>query len=113
MYEANLNKKLGVRHSEAIRFVGAGSVGLNNLLKKLGMDLKPEEFLMLASSSSTRGMGAPFESVSASEKRIVIRTKHTFESQVLKDWNMPVCGIHQGWIEGVLEVRDREVMVLS
>jgi hypothetical protein len=21
---------------------------------------------------------------------------------VLKDWNMPVCGIHQGWIEGIL-----------
>jgi uncharacterized protein len=104
MYEANLNKKLAVKAVRKLfRSVGAGSVGLNNLLKKLGMELKPEEFLMLVFKlQHQQGWGAPFELVSASEKRIVIRTKHTFESQVLKDWNMPVCGIHQGWIEGVL-----------
>jgi uncharacterized protein len=104
MYEANLNKKLAVKAVRKLfRSVGAGSVGLNNLLKKFGMDLKPEEFLMLVFKlQHQQGWGAPFELVSASDKRIVIRTKHTFESQVLKDWNMAVCGLHQGWIEGVL-----------
>jgi len=103
-YEANLNKKLAVKAVRKLfRSVGAGSVGLNNLLKKLGMDLKPEEFLMLVFKlQHQQGWGAPFDLVSASEKRIIIRTRHTFESQVLKDWNMAVCGIHQGWIEGIL-----------
>ena len=104
MYEANLNKKLAVKAVRKLfRSVGAGSVGLNNLLKKFGMDLKPEEFLMLVFKlQHQQGWGAPFELVQASDKRIIIRTKHTFESIVLKDWNMAVCGIHQGWIEGVL-----------
>ncbi|NMB79804.1 MAG: 4-vinyl reductase [Methanomicrobiales archaeon] len=104
MYEANLNKKLAVKAVRKLfRSVGQGSVGLNNLLKKLGMELKPEEFLMLVFKlQHQQGWGAPFELVSASEKRIVVRTKHTFESQVLKDWNIQVCGLHQGWIEGVL-----------
>jgi len=104
MYEANLNKKLAVKAVRKLfRSVGQGSVGLNNLLKKLGMDLKPEEFLMLVFKlQHQQGWGAPFELVEASDKRIILRTKHTFESVVLKDWNMPVCGIHQGWIEGVL-----------
>jgi uncharacterized protein len=104
MYEANLNKKLAIKAVRKLfRSVGSGSVGLNNLLKKLGMDLKPEEFLMLVFKlQHQQGWGAPFELVEASEKRIVLRCKQTFESEVLKDWNMPVCGIHQGWIEGVL-----------
>lgn len=104
MYEANLNKKLAVKAVRKLyRSVGSGSVGLNNLLKKLGMDLKPEEFLMLVFKlQHQQGWGAPFELLEASEKRIVIRCKQTFESEVLKDWNMAVCGIHQGWIEGVL-----------
>jgi uncharacterized protein len=104
MYEANLNKKLAIKAVRKLfRSVGSGSVGLNNLLKKIGMDLKPEEFLMLVFKlQHQQGWGAPFELVEASEKRIVLRCKQTFESEVLKDWNMPVCGIHQGWIEGVL-----------
>ncbi len=104
MYEANLNKKLAVKAVRKLyRSVGAGSVGLNNLLKKLGMDLKPHEFLMLVFKlQHQQGWGAPFELVEASEKRIILRTKHTFESEILKDWNLAVCGIHQGWIEGVL-----------
>jgi hypothetical protein len=104
MYEENLNKKLAVKAVRKLfRSVGAGSVGLNNLLKKFGMELKPEEFLMLVFKlQHQQGWGAPFELVSASDKRIVIRTKQTFESVVLKDWNMAVCGIHQGWIEGIL-----------
>ena len=104
MYESNLNKKLAVKAVRKLfRSVGAGSVGLNNLLKKLGMDLKPAEFLMLVFKlQHQQGWGAPFELIEAGEKHIVLRTKHTFESQVMKDWNMPVCGIHQGWIEGVL-----------
>jgi predicted hydrocarbon binding protein len=104
MYEANLNKKLAVKAVRKLfRSVGQGSVGLNNLLKKFGMDLKPEEFLMLVFKlQHQQGWGAPFELVNASEKRITLRTKHTFESVVLKDWNMAVCGIHQGWIEGIL-----------
>jgi predicted hydrocarbon binding protein len=104
MYEANLDKKLAVQAVRKLfRSVGMGSVGLNNLLKKSGMDLKPAEFLMLVFKlQHQQGWGAPFELVEQSDKRIVLRAKQTFESQVMKDWNMPVCGIHQGWIEGVL-----------
>ena len=104
MYELNLNRKLAVKAVRNLfRSVGLGSVGLNNLLKKLGIDLKPSEFLMLVFKlQHQQGWGAPFELVEASDKRIILRTKQTFESQVMKDWNMPVCGIHQGWIEGVL-----------
>jgi uncharacterized protein len=104
MYEENLNKKLAVKAVRKLfRSVGQGSVGLNNLLKKFGMELKPAEFLMLVFKlQHQQGWGAPLELVSASDKRIVIRTRHTFESVVLKDWNMAVCGIHQGWIEGIL-----------
>jgi predicted hydrocarbon binding protein len=104
MYEANLDKKLAVQAVRKLfRSVGMGSVGLNNLLKKYGMDLKPAEFLMLVFKlQHQQGWGAPFELVEQSDKRIVLRAKQTFESQVMKDWNMPVCGIHQGWIEGVL-----------
>jgi len=104
MYEANLNKKLAIKAIRKLfRSVGAGSVGLNNLLKKQGLELKPAEFLMLVFKlQHQQGWGAPFELIEASDKRIILRTKHTFESQVMKDWNMTVCGIHQGWIEGVL-----------
>ena len=104
MYEANLSKPLAVKSVQHLfRSVGLGSVGLNNLLKKLGMDLTPSGFLMLVFQlQHQQGWGAPFELVEQSEKRIVLRTKHTFESEVLKDWKMPVCGIHRGWIEGVL-----------
>jgi len=84
------------------RSVGAGFSRLNNLLKKLGMDLKPEDSLCSSSSSSTAGVGL-LRAGRGNEKRIILRTKQTFESEVLKDWNMPVCGIHQGWIEGVLK----------
>ena len=104
MYEANLGRKLAVQAVRNLfRSVGMGSVGLNNLLKKMGMDLKPAEFLMLVFKlQHQQGWGAPFELVEQSDKRIIMRTKQTFESQVMKDWNMPVCGIHRGWIEGVL-----------
>lgn len=104
MYEANLNRKLAVKAVRKLyRSVGAGAIGLHNFLKKLGMDPKPEEFLLLVFSlQHQQGWGAPFELVEAGEKRIVIRTLRTFESVVLKDWDMPVCGIHQGWIEGIL-----------
>lgn len=104
MYETNLGKKLAIKAMRKLyRSVGRGSLGLNNLLKKLDMDLKPAEFLMLVFKlQHQQGWGAPFELVEAGDKRIVIRTKQTFESEVLKDWNMAVCGIHQGWIEGVL-----------
>ena len=104
MYEANLDKKLAVQAVRKLfHSVGKGSVGLNNLLKKFGMDLTPAEFLMLVFQlQHQQGWGAPFELVESSDTRIVLRTKHTFESDVLKDWKMPVCGIHSGWIEGVL-----------
>ncbi|MGB9177545.1 MAG: Cache 3/Cache 2 fusion domain-containing protein [Methanoregula sp.] len=104
MYEGNLNKKLAVKAVRKLfRSVGQGSVGLNNLLKKFGMDLKPADFLMLVFKlQHQQGWGAPFELVEASDRRIILRTRQTFESQVMKDWNMAVCGIHQGWIEGVL-----------
>ena len=104
MYEQNLNKPLAVKAVQHLfRSVGLGSVGLNNLLKKLGMNLKPAEFLMLVFKlQHQQGWGAPFELVEQSDKRIVLRTSHTFESDVMKDWKIPVCGIHRGWIEGVL-----------
>ena len=105
MYEANLNRKLAVKAVRKLfRSVGMGSVGLNNLLKKQGMELKPAEFLMLVFRlQHQQGWGAPFELIESGEKRIILRTKQTFEAQVLKDWNIAVCGIHQGWIEGVLK----------
>ena len=104
MYQANLNKKLAVKAVRKLfRSVGAGSVGLNNLLKKQGMELKPGEFLMLVfKMQHQQGWGPRLQPVEAREKRIILRTKQTFESQVMKDWNMTVCGVHQGWIEGVL-----------
>jgi uncharacterized protein len=104
MYEANLDKKLAVQAVRKLfNSVGKGSVGLNNLLKKLGIDLTHAEFLMLVFKlQHQQGWGAPFELIESSETRIVLRTKHTFESEVLKDWKIPVCGIHRGWIEGVL-----------
>jgi len=104
MYEANLDRKLANKAMRKLfRSVGHGSVGLDKLLKKLGLNLKPEEFLMLVFTlQHQQGWGSPFQLVEASEKRIVMRCKQTFESEVLKDWKMPVCGIHQGWIEGIL-----------
>ncbi|MEN6443688.1 MAG: V4R domain-containing protein [Methanoregula sp.] len=104
MYEANLNRKLSVKAMRKLyRSVGLGSLGLYNLLKKFGMDLKPAEFLMLVFKlQHQQGWGAPFELVEAGEKKIILRTAHTFESEVMKDWKMSVCGIHMGWIEGVL-----------
>jgi uncharacterized protein len=104
MYEANLDRKLTVQAVRKLfRSVGMGSVGLLNLLKKWGMDLKPAEFLMLVFKlQHQQGWGAPVELVEQSDKKIVLRTAQTFESQVMKDWKMPVCGIHRGWIEGVL-----------
>jgi hypothetical protein len=104
MYEANLNRKLAVKATvQLFRSVGLGSVGLKNYLKKLDMNLSPAEFLMLVFQlQHQQGWGAPFELVSQSEKKVVLRTRQTFESEVMKDWKMPVCGIHRGWIEGVL-----------
>jgi len=104
MYESNLDRKLTVQAIRKLfRSVGMGSVGLLNLLKKWGMDLQPAEFLMLVFKlQHQQGWGAPFELVEKSDKKIMLRTTQTFESQVMKDWKMPVCGIHRGWIEGVL-----------
>jgi len=104
MYEANLNRKLAVKATvQLFRSVGLGSLGLNNFLQKLGMNLSPAEFLMLVFRlQHQQGWGAPFELVQQSEKKVILRTTQTFESQVMKDWKMPVCGIHRGWIEGVL-----------
>jgi len=104
MYEANLNKPLAVKAMRKLfRSVGKGSVGLDKLLKKIGMNLTPAEFIMLVFTlQHQQGWGAPFELVEQSEKRIVLRTKYTFEAEILKDWKIPVCGIHMGWIEGIL-----------
>jgi predicted hydrocarbon binding protein len=104
MSEVNLNKKLAVKATaQLFRSVGLGSVGLNNFLLKLGMNFSPPEFLLLVFKlQHQQGWGAPFTLVEQDDKRIVLRTNQTFESQVMKDWKMPVCGIHCGWIEGVL-----------
>ncbi|NYT16724.1 MAG: 4-vinyl reductase [Methanomicrobiales archaeon] len=104
MYEANLNRKLAVKATvQLFRSVGLGSGGLNNFLQKLGLNLSPAEFLMLVFQlQNQQGWGAPFELVEQSDKKVILRNKQTFESQVMKDWKMPVCGIHRGWIEGVL-----------
>jgi predicted hydrocarbon binding protein len=104
MYEANLDRKLAVQAVRKLfHSVGMGAGGLNNLLKKSGINITPAEFLMLVFKlQHQQGWGTPFELVESGQYRIVLRTKHTFESEVIKDWKMPVCGIHQGWIEGVL-----------
>ena len=72
MYESNLDKKLAVQAvRKFFRSVGMGSVGLNNLLNKLGMNLKPAEFLMLVFKlQHQQGWGVPFELVEQSDKRI-------------------------------------------
>jgi len=104
MYESSLSRKLAVQAVRNLyRSVGLGSVGLNNYLKKLGLNLTPAEFLLLVFTlQHQQGWGAPFELVLQSEKKIILRTTKTFESQVMKAWKMPVCGIHRGWIEGVM-----------
>src|SRR5271157_2756143 len=90
MYETNLDRKLAVMAVKNLfHSVGLGSIGLNKLLKSLGMDLKPAEFLMLVFKlQHQQGWGAPMELVEAGDSRIVLRTKHTFESQVMKDWKI-------------------------
>lgn len=102
--ESHTNKKLAIKAVRKLfRSVGQGSIGLYTLLEKNGLKLKPEEFLLLVFRlQHQQGWGAPFELVEAGEKRIILRTKRTFESDILKDWKMPVCGVHMGWIEGVL-----------
>jgi predicted hydrocarbon binding protein len=104
MYESSLSRKLAVQAVRHLyRSVGLGSVGLNNYLKKMGINLTPSEFLLLVFKlQHQQGWGAPFELVSQTEKRIILRTPKTFESEVMKEWKIPVCGIHQGWIEGVM-----------
>jgi hypothetical protein len=103
-YETHTNKKLAIKAVRKLfRSVGMGSVGLYNLLEKEGLKLAPEEFLLLVFRlQHQQGWGAPFELVEHSQKRIILRTNRTFESDILKDWKMPVCGIHMGWIEGIL-----------
>ncbi|MDD1702175.1 MAG: 4-vinyl reductase [Methanoregula sp.] len=104
MYESHSNRKLAIKAVRKLfRSVGRGSIGLFNLLQKSGMELKPAEFLLLVFKlQHQQGWGAPFELVEHSDKRIIIRTKRTFEAEILKDWKTPVCGVHMGWIEGVL-----------
>ncbi len=104
MYETSLSRKLAIQAVRTLyRSVGLGSVGLNNYLKNLGIHLSPAEFLLLVFKlQHQQGWGAPFELIEQKEKRIILQTSKTFESQVMKEWKMPVCGIHRGWIEGVL-----------
>ena len=104
MYETSLSRKLAIQAVRTLyRSVGLGSVGLNNYLKNLGIHLSPAEFLLLVFKlQHQQGWGAPFELIEETEKRIILQTSKTFESQVMKEWKMPVCGIHRGWIEGVL-----------
>ena len=104
MYETSLSRKLAIQAVRTLyRSVGLGSVGLNNYLKNLGIHLSPAEFLLLVFKlQHQQGWGAPFELIEQNEKRIILQTSKTFESQVMKEWKMPVCGIHRGWIEGVL-----------
>ncbi len=104
MYETSLSRKLAIQAVRTLyRSVGLGSVGLNNYLKNLGIHLSPAEFLLLVFKlQHQQGWGAPFELIEQTEKRIILQTSKTFESQVMKEWKMPVCGIHRGWIEGVL-----------
>ena len=104
MYESDLDKKLTVKAiTQLFRSVGLGSVGLKKYLERLGLKLEPAEFLMLVFKlQHQQGWGAPFELVEHSDKRVILRTAKTFESEVMKDWKMPVCGIHRGWIEGIL-----------
>jgi len=70
MYEANLNRKLAVKAVRKLfRSVGMGSIGLNNLLKKQGMDLKPAEFPMLFFTFQHRRDGVRRSSLSSTTTR--------------------------------------------
>jgi len=102
MYERSLNRKLAVQMMRKLyRSVGMGATGLNMFLKKQGLELTPHEFLMFAFKlQHQQGWGAPLELVSQSADKIIVKTKYTFESDVMKDWAMPVCGVHVGWMEG-------------
>ena len=104
MYEKNLNRQLAVQMMRKLyRSVGLGASGLNVFLKKMGVNLEPEKFLLFVFTlQHQQGWGAPMELVEVTPDRIVLRCKETFESDVLKDWKIPVCGVHTGWIEGVL-----------
>jgi uncharacterized protein len=105
MYERTLNRRLAVQMMRKLyRSVGLGAGGLNAFLKKQGIELKPHEFLLFTFKlQHQQGWGAPLELVSQSDSTIVIRTRFTFESDVMKEWAMPVCGVHVGWMEGVLD----------
>ncbi len=105
MYEKSLNRKLAVQMMRKLyRSVGLGASGLNNFLKKNGIALPPEEFLLFVFKlQHQQGWGAPLSLVDKKEGTLLVKTDHTFESEVLKDWAMPVCGIHVGWMEGVLD----------
>jgi len=104
LFEKSLERKLAVNAVKNLyRSVGLGSVGLNRFLSRMGLTLGPADFLYLVFLlQHQQGWGAPLAIREKSETRIVLRTDHTFESQVMKDWKMRVCGIHAGWIEGVL-----------
>ena len=105
MYERSLNRKLAVQMMKKLyRPVGMGATSLYRFLIKQGLELEPHEFLMFAFRvQHQQGWGAPLELVSHGEGKIVVKTKFTFESDVMKDWAMPVCGVHVGWMEGVLD----------
>jgi predicted hydrocarbon binding protein len=104
MFEGNLNRRLAVQAVKKLyRSVGLGAVGLNKFLKKLKLDLDPVDFMLLVFRlQHQQGWGAPMEVVERNESRLVLRCQATFESDVMKDWNMQVCGLHSGWIEGIL-----------
>jgi uncharacterized protein len=86
------------------RSMGLGASGLHPFLKKLGVDLKPHEFhLFTIRLQHQQGGAPPLEMVSQSDDKIVVRTTYTIESDFMKDWAMPVCGVHVGWMEGVLD----------
>jgi uncharacterized protein len=103
-YEKTLNKKLAVQMMRKLyRSVGLGASGLRTFLEKQGVSLKPSEFLTFVFLlQHQQGWGAPVTVVDEGT-RIRLTTARTFESQVMKDWKMKVCGIHAGWIEGVLD----------
>lgn len=103
-YEKTLNRKLAVQMMRKLyRSVGLGASGLRFFLEKQGVTLSPIEFLRFVFTlQHQQGWGAPV-TVTGDNGKITLTTAQTFESEVLQDWKMNVCGIHAGWIEGILD----------
>lgn len=103
-FESTQNRTLAIQMIRKLyRSVGLGARGLYSFLEKQDVHLSPSEFVhFVFLLQHQQGWGAPV-AVSLENDQIRIKTSQTFESEVLRDWHMRVCGIHTGWTEGILQ----------